>query len=102
MTNLVPFGPEKPGSGMVKSAGTHQVEIFWDPPKGEFTKYSLTIDKINSGKKQQQQQQQQQQQNHSHQSEVVSSSLMRRGSVVSDESSTVDGSEGNAKKGQYS
>ena len=46
MANLVPYGPEKPRSGMVKSAGTHQVEIFWDPPKGEFTKYTLLIEKI--------------------------------------------------------
>jgi hypothetical protein len=33
-------------SGMVKMAGTDQVEIFWDPPKGEFTKYFLKIDQI--------------------------------------------------------
>ena len=46
MANLVPYGPEKPRSGMVKSTGTHQVEIFWDPPKGEFTKYTLLIEKI--------------------------------------------------------
>jgi hypothetical protein len=23
-----------------------QVEIFWDPPKGEFTKYNLWIDRL--------------------------------------------------------
>ena len=44
VTNLVPYGPEKPRSGMVKTAGTDQVEIFWDPPKGDFTKYYLDID----------------------------------------------------------
>ena len=52
MANLVPYGPEKPRSGMVKSAGTHQVEIFWDPPKGEFTKYTLFIEKIGTQAKQ--------------------------------------------------
>lgn len=31
---------------MVKSTGTDQVEIFWDPPKGEFKKYTLLIEKI--------------------------------------------------------
>ncbi len=46
VTNLVPYGPEKPRSGMVKTAGTDQVEIFWDPPKGDFTKYTLTIDRL--------------------------------------------------------
>ena len=44
VTNLVPYGPEKPRSGMVKNTGTDQVEIFWDPPKGDFTKYYLDID----------------------------------------------------------
>ncbi len=28
VTNLVPYGPEKPRSGMVKLAGTNQVRIF--------------------------------------------------------------------------
>ena len=46
VTNLVPYGPEKPRSGMVKQAGTNQVEIFWDPPKGDFTKYYLYIDRL--------------------------------------------------------
>ncbi len=46
VTTLVPYGPEKPRSGMQKSAGTDQVEIFWDPPKGDFTKYTLYIDKL--------------------------------------------------------
>ena len=27
--------------------GEDKVEIFWDPPKGEFTKYTLEIDKLN-------------------------------------------------------
>lgn len=46
VTNLVPYGAEKPRSGMVKTASTHQVEIFWDPPKGEFTRYILHVDKV--------------------------------------------------------
>ena len=46
VTNLVPYGPEKPRSGMLKNAGTNQVEIFWDPPKGDFTKYFLYIDRL--------------------------------------------------------
>ena len=46
MANLVPYGPERPRSGMVKSAGTNQVDIFWDPPKGEFKKYTLLIERI--------------------------------------------------------
>jgi len=46
VTNLVPYGPEKPRSGMVRLAGTNQVEIFWDPPKGDFTKYYLYIDRL--------------------------------------------------------
>ena len=46
VTNLVPYGPEKPRSGMVRQAGTNQVEIFWDPPKGDFTKYFLYIDRL--------------------------------------------------------
>ena len=43
VTNLVPYGAERPRSGMTKSACSHSVEIFWDPPKGEFTKYELTV-----------------------------------------------------------
>ena len=46
VTSLVPYGAEKPRAGMVKSASTHSVEIFWDPPKGEFTKYILSVDKL--------------------------------------------------------
>ena len=46
ITCLVPYGPEIPQSGMVKSVDTHHAEIFWDPPKGDFTKYTLTIDSI--------------------------------------------------------
>jgi len=44
VTNLVPYGPEKPRTGMTKAADTNQVEIFWDPPKGDFTKYVLEVD----------------------------------------------------------
>ena len=46
VTNLVPYGPERPRAGMIKSAETDQAEIQWDPPKGEFTKYTLVIEKI--------------------------------------------------------
>lgn len=50
VTNLVPYGAEKPRAGMVKETegnpGTNQVEIFWEPPRGDFTKYVLTVDKI--------------------------------------------------------
>ncbi len=46
VTNLVPYGPEKPRSGMQKSAGTEQVELIWDPPKGDFTKYTLLIERM--------------------------------------------------------
>ena len=50
VTNLVPYGAEKPRSGMVKeredNPRTNQVEIFWDPPRGEFTKYFLNIDQM--------------------------------------------------------
>ena len=34
VTNLIPYGPEKPRSGMVKKGennpGINQIEIFWD------------------------------------------------------------------------
>lgn len=50
VTNLIPYGPEKPRSGMIKEGegnpGTNQIEIFWDPPRGEFTKYFLNIEKV--------------------------------------------------------
>ena len=51
VTNLLPYGPEKPRLGMVKEGvegnpGTTQIEIFWDPPRGEFTKYFLNIEKV--------------------------------------------------------
>ena len=50
VTNLIPYGPEKPRYGMVKKGeenpGTNEVEIFWDPPRGEFTKYFLNIEKV--------------------------------------------------------
>ena len=28
----------------MKTAGTNEVEIAWEPPKGDFTKYILTVD----------------------------------------------------------
>ena len=50
ITSLIPYGAEKPRSGMMKSAETHAVEILWDPPKGEFTKYELSVDKMSDKK----------------------------------------------------
>jgi hypothetical protein len=34
-------------AGMLKVAGTHEVELAWEPPKGDFTKYVLsgTVDR---------------------------------------------------------
>ena len=29
-------------AGMLKVANTHEVEISWEPPKGDFTKYVLS------------------------------------------------------------
>ncbi|XP_059078716.1 uncharacterized protein LOC131877137 [Tigriopus californicus] len=46
VTTLMPYGPERPRTGMLKSAGTHQADIFWDPPKGEFTKYTLSVEQL--------------------------------------------------------
>ena len=46
VTNLVPYGPERPKNGILEKAGTNQLDLFWDPPKGEFTKYTLSIDKL--------------------------------------------------------
>jgi hypothetical protein len=46
VTNLVPYGAERPRNGMLDNAGTTEVELFWDPPKGEFTKYIISIDKV--------------------------------------------------------
>ena len=31
---------------MVKSVETTQAEIHWDPPRGEFTKYTLLFEKV--------------------------------------------------------
>ena len=45
-TYLVPYGPEKPKSGMVKESSTNQVEVFWYPPTGDFKKYLLCLEKI--------------------------------------------------------
>ncbi|XP_023343416.1 uncharacterized protein LOC111712896 [Eurytemora carolleeae] len=44
VTNLLPYGPEKPRAGMLKTSGTHEIEISWEPPKGDFTKYILSVD----------------------------------------------------------
>ena len=44
VTTLLPYGPEKPRAGMVKNVTTNEVDIMWEPPKGEFTKYVLMID----------------------------------------------------------
>ena len=44
VTTLLPYGPEKPRGGVLKSTTTDMVEITWDPPKGGFTKYVLCVD----------------------------------------------------------
>ena len=45
VTTLLPHGPElPPRTGLVRNVSTNQVEISWDPPKGGFTKYLLTVD----------------------------------------------------------
>ena len=41
VTTLLPYGPEKPRAGIVKTVLTDAVEISWEPPKGGFTKYVL-------------------------------------------------------------
>ena len=48
VTTLIPYGPERPKNGIQDPSGTGEdrIEIFWDPPKGEFTKYTLEIDKL--------------------------------------------------------
>ena len=46
VTNLVPYGPERPRNGILEKAETNRFDLFWDPPKGEFTKYMLSIDKF--------------------------------------------------------
>ena len=47
ITNLIPYGAEMQRGGMVKEAdgnpGTNQIEIFWEPPRGDFTKYILNV-----------------------------------------------------------
>lgn len=44
VTTLLPYGPEKPRGGILKSSATDEVEIAWEPPKGGFTKYILSVD----------------------------------------------------------
>ena len=44
VTTLLPYGPEKPRAGVVKTYSTDEVEIAWEPPKGGFTKYVLCVD----------------------------------------------------------
>ena len=44
VTTLLPYGPEKPRAGILKSSTTDEVEIAWEPPKGGFTKYKLSVD----------------------------------------------------------
>ena len=43
-TTLLPYGPVKPRGGLLKSVGTNEAEIAWEPPKGGFTKYVLCVD----------------------------------------------------------
>ena len=44
VTTLLPYGPESPPGGLVKSVSTEEVEITWEAPKGGFTKYVLCVD----------------------------------------------------------
>ena len=44
MTTLLPYGPEKPRAGIIKTVQTDEIEISWEPPKGGFTKYVLAVD----------------------------------------------------------
>ncbi|TRY63902.1 hypothetical protein TCAL_14320 [Tigriopus californicus] len=46
VTHLAPRGPEKPRNGMLKDHGPTHVDIQWVPPKGDFTKYVLLVDRI--------------------------------------------------------
>ena len=43
-TSLLPWGPEIPRAGLVKSVTETEIEIEWVPPKREFTKYILGVD----------------------------------------------------------
>ena len=44
ITTLLPLGPETPRTGIVKSCNTTEIEITWDHPRGEFSKYLLLVD----------------------------------------------------------
>ena len=44
VTTLLPYGPEKPRAGVLKTITTNEAEIAWEPPKGGFTKYVLCVD----------------------------------------------------------
>ena len=44
ITTLLPYGPERPRTGVIKSFTTTELEIHWESPKGEFTKYVLSVD----------------------------------------------------------
>ena len=44
VTTLLPYGPEKPRGGIIKTSTTDEIEIAWEPPKGGFTKYVLCVD----------------------------------------------------------
>lgn len=44
VTTMLPYGPEKPRAGIIKSVQTDEIEINWEPPKGGFTKYVLAVD----------------------------------------------------------
>ena len=44
VTTLLPYGPETPRGGLIKTVTEDEVEINWEPPKGGFTKYLLCVD----------------------------------------------------------
>ena len=43
VSTLIPYGAERPRSGMIQNIGTNSIELIWEPPKGEFTKYVLEV-----------------------------------------------------------
>lgn len=48
---LPPFSPKQPRKGMADKIETHQAQIKWIPPFGEFTKYILSIESEETKKK---------------------------------------------------
>jgi hypothetical protein len=50
VTPVMPYGPVLPRSGSIaKASYPDSVELFWDPPKGDFSKYVVTVSTIVDG-----------------------------------------------------